>query len=136
MKKKICYVLLYVFFIGLIILVQFSVSDHLTKKETEKWQQEMQEIFDQNDREFAIMELSELHGRVEEIQTISWSLEGQTQKMKEELRKELEEIERFKNTNNKYLNDFIIEVKDHRLSIDDICEEILTQIDEKRKDIW
>ena len=136
MKKKIGYVLLYVFFIGLIILVQFSVSDHLTKKEIEKWQQEMQEIFDQIDREFAIMELSELRGRVKEIQRISWSLEGQTQEMKEELRKELEEIERFENTNNKYLNDFIIEVKDHRLSIDDICEEILTQIDEKRKDIW
>lgn len=136
MKKKIGYVLLYVFFIGLIILVQFSVSDHLTKKEIEKWQQEMQEIFDQYDREFAIMELSELHGRVEEIQRISWSLEGQNQEMKEKLRKELEEIERFNKNTNKYLNDFTIVVKDHRSSIDDICEEILTQIDEKRKDIW
>lgn len=136
MKKKIGYVLIYVFFIALILIVEVYVSGYLTKKEIEKWQQEMQEVFDQNDREFAIMELSELHGKVEEIQRISWSLEGQNQEMKEKLRKELEEIERFNKNTNKYLNDFNIVVKDHRSSIDDICEEILTQIDEKRNDIW
>jgi len=135
MKKNIGYVVFYVFFIGLIIFVQVYVSDCLTKKEIEKWQQEMQEVYDQIDREFAIMELSELHGRVNEIQRISWSLEGQTQEMKVKLRIELEEIERFE-SDNKYLSDFKLKVKDHRSDIDSICEEILTQIDEKKKDIW
>ena len=90
------------------------------------------ELLDEINKNFAIRELSELEGRVEEIQSLNWSSAANTPEMEEKLREELDYILKFESTN-WYLKDFKIIVEPG--SIDCICEQILSQIREKVYDI-
>lgn len=102
-----------------------NIANEMVKKQN-------RELLDEINKNFAIRELSELEGRVEEIQSLNWSSAANTPEMEEKLREELDYILKFESTN-WYLKDFKIIVEPG--SIDCICEQILSQIREKVYDI-
>ena len=106
---------------------------YINKVETERSNQYIEQLRKEAHKDDAIMELSELKGKVEEIQSINRS-SACTPEMEERLIEELDEIMEYEDTTkNEYLIDFKIIVEPG--SIDCICEQILSQIQEKIYDI-
>ena len=114
-----------------IAAISVGVSFALNAIEMKRTREFMDELYKNN----AICKLSELEGRVEEIQYLNWSIAARTPEMQEELREDLDEIMDFESSN-KYLEDFKISVElGEAASIDSICEQILSQIRGKIYDI-
>lgn len=99
---------------------------------TARMRKHTQELFDELNKNLAIIELSELKGRVEEIQYLNCSSVANPE-MEKKFKDELDEIIEFEKEHNKYLKDFKILVEPG--SIDAICEQILQQINKKVNDI-
>lgn len=114
------------FFVGLIIGIivgNTAISNYRCRREIT----EMHEDIDELNRNFAIMELSELRGRVKEIEYISLGLTGSNNQMQEELISELESLKSY----DLYFRDFEISINlpITPSNIGDICENIISQID-------
>lgn len=90
---------------------------------------QLKEAFDEENRVTAIMELSELRGRVKEVEEIYNSSACNTDKIRSELWKEIEDITCFEGNTNPYLEEFKISFNSSMM--DDICEKIISQIDEQ-----
>jgi len=100
--------------VTLVVVLGLMVGTHIYNKE-----------MDQN---YAIKTLSELRGRVNEISYIDISLYAQTEEMQELLMNHLERISIYSgDMTNPYLRGFEITVTTS--SVQNICDEIISQID-------
>lgn len=110
-----------------VIIIALCIHDVVSDYKFQKEMVEMQEDMEEFNRKLAIMELSELKGRVKEIEYISLSYATSTDELQEKLISELESIRSY----DVYFRDFEISISlpITPSNIGDICENIISQID-------
>ena len=143
MKMEIRYMLEKIGIMFFIISIVFGTFLIYQQYEYKKWVTQSEINQDDNDRDYAIIELGSLRGRVEEIKKIyNDYMETVENQDKEEfyskelyyLKCELQEIAKYKPLlPNKYLNDlnFVITKTD----VGEICNELFSQISKKINNI-
>lgn len=128
-KKNRNEIVIWVVFIVFAMIVYGAIGYCFYRDYQNRIEVAFQEEVEAINREYAIKELSEIRGRIKTIEYISQSYASNTEEMQEELHEQLIDIVEFANMEHPYFEDF--EIKITGSEIGDICEEIISQIDEK-----
>lgn len=116
-----------VIIVGFLLTLVFA--KYANKFYSENTKAKIETAYDEVDREFALTELWEMHGRVKQIQQLSRNATFTSKETQDELKKALYDIAEELPKDEPYLQGFSITITTSRT--DDICEEIKSQIYQK-----
>ena len=119
--------------IPIILLAVFTTivtNSILCHYESQKFSSELAQVFDEVDRKMAVETLSELRGRVFEVQLLVYVDDISLDVAQSELRNIID----FPDYDNPYLDSF--ELKLTESSAESICDELISQIDDQIDKIW